>query len=66
MPHFFVEFRFHGYTKRYLRGLIREVAHKFRVKGALKHRPVPHMALFYGSSGMTDDRKVLVAVERVG
>ena len=66
MPHFFVEFRFHGYTKRYLRGSIREVAHKFRVKGTLKHRPVPHMALFYGSLGMTDGRKVLAAVERVG
>ncbi len=66
MPHFFVEFRFHGYPKRYLRGLIREVARKFRVKGAIKHRPVPHMALFYGCSGTTDSRKALAAVERVG
>ena len=66
MPHFLVEFRFHGYAKRYLRGLVREVAHKFRVKGAIKHRPVPHMALFYNSSGTADSRKVLAAVERVG
>jgi len=66
VPHFFVEFRFHGYPKRYLRGLIHEVAHEFRVKGAIKHRPVPHMALFYGYSGNTDAKKICAAVERVG
>lgn len=66
MPHFLVEFRFHGYAKRHLRELVREVARKFRVKGAIKHRPVPHMTLFYNSSGMADSRKVLAAVERVG
>jgi calcineurin-like phosphoesterase family protein/2'-5' RNA ligase len=66
MTGFFVEFRFHGYAKQYLRGLIREVARKFRVKGAIRHRPVPHMALFYGSPRKTDIRKVLAAVEKVG
>lgn len=66
MPHFFVEFRFHDYPKRYLKWLMREVARKFGVKGAIKHRPVPHMALFYGSPGKTDIRKVCAAVERVG
>ena len=64
MPQFFVEFRFHGDAKRQLRGLIREVARKFRVKGAIKYRPVPHMALFYGSSGTADIRKVFAAVEK--
>jgi calcineurin-like phosphoesterase family protein/2'-5' RNA ligase len=43
-----------------------EVARKFRVKGAVKHRPVPHMALFYGFPGKTDIRKVFAAVEKVG
>jgi calcineurin-like phosphoesterase family protein/2'-5' RNA ligase len=66
MTHFFVEFRFHGYAKRYLRGLVREVARKFRVKGAIKYRPVPHMTLFYSSSVTADIRKVLAAVEKVG
>jgi calcineurin-like phosphoesterase family protein len=66
VPHFLVEFRFHGCAKRYLKGLIREVAHKFRVKGAIKHRPVPHMALFYDCSGTTDIRRVCTAVEKVG
>jgi calcineurin-like phosphoesterase family protein len=66
MTGFFVEFRFHGYAKHYLKGLMHEVARKFGVKGAIKHRPVPHMALFYGSPGKTDIRKVLAAVEKVG
>ncbi len=65
MPHFFVEFRFHDYPKRYLKELMHEVARKFRVRGAIRHRPVPHMALFYGSRGRTDIRKVFAAVERV-
>jgi len=43
---YFIEFRFHGYPKHYLRGLINDVAHKFKVKGAIKYRPVPHMTLF--------------------
>lgn len=66
MTHFFIEFRFQGYTKHHLRELMREVARKFRVRGAVKERPVPHMALFYGSPGMTDIKKVCTAVEKVG
>lgn len=65
MPHFFVEFRFHGYAKRYLRGLIGEVAHKFRVKGAIKPRPVPHMRL-YGPFETNDIQKAFATIERVG
>jgi calcineurin-like phosphoesterase family protein len=66
MAGFFVEFRFHDEPKHYLKGLMHEVAQKFRVKGAIKQRPVPHMALFYGSPGKTDIRKVSAAVEKVG
>jgi 2'-5' RNA ligase len=66
VPHFFIEFRFQDHTKHYLRGLIREVAHKFRVRGAIRLRPVPHMALFYGGSGTTSIKRVCAAVERVG
>jgi calcineurin-like phosphoesterase family protein len=65
MTSFFVEFRFHGYAKHYLKELLREVARKFRVKGALKPRAVPHMTL-YGPSETNDIRKVFVAIERVG
>ena len=66
MPDFFVEFRFHGYAKRQLNGLIHEVARKFRVRGAIRYRPVPHMALFYGSLGTVDIRKLCAAVRKVG
>ena len=65
MPHFFVEFWFHGYPKRYLKSLIHEVARKFRVKGAIKPRPVPHMTL-YGPSETSNIQRVFAAIERVG
>lgn len=66
MPNFFVEFRFHGYAKHQLKGLIHEVAREFRIRGAIRYRPVPHMALFYGSQGMVDIRKLCAAVKKVG
>jgi len=65
MPNFFIEFRFQGHAKYQLRELIREIAHKFRVKGATTYRPVPHVALFYGGPGIVDIRKVCDAVEKV-
>lgn len=65
MNEFFIEFRFHGYAKRRLRGLVWEVARKFRVRGAIRERPVPHVALFYGTPGSVNIRKVLAAVEKV-
>jgi len=65
VPHFFVEFWFHGYPKHYLKSLIYEVAQEFRVKGAIKPRPVPHMTL-YGPSETNDIRKVFAAIERAG
>jgi len=62
---FYIGFRFHGYPKRYLKGLIHEVSRKFRVKRAIKERPVPHMTL-YGDSQTTNMSKVFDAIERVG
>jgi len=65
MANFFIEFRFHGYAQRHLKKLIREVATKFKVKGAIKERPVPHMALFYGALGIFDIKKVCNVVKKV-
>jgi 2'-5' RNA ligase len=62
---FFIEFRFHGYPKQYLKDLIREVFRKFKVKGAIKKRAVPHMTL-YGPSQTTDIYKVFAAIEKIG
>jgi len=64
MANFYIEFRFHRYPKDYLKGLINEIAHEFRVKGALKYRPVPHITL-YGPSQARSLDSVLSKVERV-
>ena len=64
MTDFFIEFRFHGYPKQYLRRLIRDVSRKFRVKGAIKYRPVPHMTL-YGPSKTTNMPRVFAAIKNV-
>ncbi len=61
---FYIEFRFHKYPKRYLKGLIKEVAHRFRVKGAIKYRPVPHMTL-YGPSQTVELQSVFSRIENV-
>lgn len=64
MHYFFVEFRFHRYPKDYLKNLIGEVASRFRVKGALKYRPVPHMTL-YGPSQAKSLDSVFSKIEKV-
>jgi len=61
---FYIEFRFHGYSKKYLKDLIEEVASRFGVKGALKYRPVPHMTL-YGPFQTTEFQSVFSKIEKV-
>ena len=39
MALFLIEFRLHGYAKEYTKGLIYDVAKKFRVKGVTRKRP---------------------------
>ena len=64
MNSFFVEFRFYGHPKHYLNGVMHKVARRFRVKGAISPRPVPHMTL-YGPSETKDIRRVFAALEKV-
>jgi 2'-5' RNA ligase len=64
LHYFFVEFRFHRYPKDYLKSLIGEVASRFRVRGALKYRPVPHMSL-YGPFQTKEFRDVFSRIEKV-
>ena len=65
MANFYIEFRMHGYAKAYVKRLIWSVAKKFRVKGVIRKRVVPHIGLY--GEGKTDDiQKVVSAVERVG
>ncbi|MEM3373588.1 MAG: 2'-5' RNA ligase family protein [Candidatus Woesearchaeota archaeon] len=46
MTLYLIEFRFHGYAKRYAKNIIYDVAKKFKVKGVTRKRAVPHMTLF--------------------
>lgn len=64
MKYFYVECRFHRYTKGYLKGLISEISREFRVTGALKYRPVPHMTL-YGPSQARSLTDVFSTIEKV-
>jgi len=46
MTHYLMEFRLHGYGKRYTKRLIYDVSKKFEVKGIKRKRAVPHITLF--------------------
>jgi len=65
MVHYLIEFRFHGYAKKYAKHLIHEVARKFRVKGVTRNRAVPHITLF-GPFTTRHERKMVSEVVNVG
>jgi len=54
-----------GEPKHMTRQLIYDINKKFRVRGAVKHRPVPHMSLF-GPFGCRSIREVIHATVEVG
>lgn len=62
---YLIEFRFHGYAKRYAKNLIYEVARKFNVKGVVRKRAVPHITL-YGPFQTNDGRKLVSEIISVG
>jgi len=64
MPHYLIEFRFHGYAKRYLKRQIFEVARRFYVRGVTRKRPVPHISLA-GPFETRDIKRVIRDVESV-
>ncbi len=65
MAGFLVEFRLHGYAKRYSKGLIYDVAKRFRVKGITRGRAVPHITL-YGPSETDNMKRVISTVSEIG
>jgi 2'-5' RNA ligase len=65
MAHYLIEFRLHGYAKKYAKRLICEVARKFRVKGVTRKRPVPHITLF-GPFTTRYEREMISEVEDIG
>jgi len=64
LNYYYIEYRFRGYPKRYLKSLIHEISKKFGVKGAIKSRPVPHITL-YGPFETNHSYTVFRAIERV-
>lgn len=65
MVHYLIEFRFHGYAKKYAKHLIHEVARKFRVEGVTRNRAVPHITLF-GPFTTRHEEKMVSEVVNVG
>jgi len=65
MAHYLIEFRLHGYAKKYSKTLICEDARKFRVSGVTRKRPVPHITLF-GPFTTRYERSMISEVEDVG
>ena len=61
MNSFYIDFRFHGYSKHYLNDLRIEVSRKFRVEG---EHGIPHMTL-YGPFTTTEFRGVFSRIEKV-
>ncbi len=65
MTHYLIEFRFHGYARRYLKRLIFEVARRFHVRGVTRKRPLPHITLA-GPFETREIERVIRDVESVG
>lgn len=65
MANFLIEFRMQGYAKEYAKDIVYSVANKFRVKGVVGRKVVPHISL-YGPGKIDDIGKVVSAVKRVG
>jgi len=64
MAYYLIEFRFHGYAKRYAKRLIYNVSKKFRVKGVTRKRVVPHITL-YGPFTTKNYKMIATRVEKV-
>jgi len=65
MTHYLIEIRLHGIAKRFTRNLIWDIAKRFRVKGAIKSRPVPHITLA-GPFTTNNVGEILKQIEIIG
>lgn len=55
---YLIEFRFHGYAKKYSRRVIGQVARRFKVRGVTHKKVVPHISLF-GPFTTKDEKKMV-------
>jgi len=65
--HFYIQSRLSGYAKHYAREFIYYIAKKYKVKGRIEARPVPHIGLYGEKETYTDNiEKVKQIVEAIG
>lgn len=64
MKHYLIEFRFHGYARKYAKRLSFDVAKKFRVRGVTRKKVVPHITMF-GPFTTRNERKMISEVANV-
>jgi 2'-5' RNA ligase len=65
--HFYIQSRLAGYAKHYARELIYDIAQKYKVKGRIEERPVPHISLYGGKETYTENiNEVMQIVEAIG
>ena len=58
MTNYLIEFRFHGYARKYAKRVIYDVGKKFRVKGVTRRKVVPHISMF-GSFTTRNEKKMV-------
>lgn len=64
MKHYLIEFRFHGYARKYAKRLAFDVAKKFKVRGVTRKKVVPHITMF-GPFTTRNERKMISEVANV-
>ncbi len=62
---YFIEIRLMGEPKNIVKKLIYDIYHKFRVRGVVKSRPVPHMTLF-GPFNCKSIKNVINVIKELG
>lgn len=62
---YLIEIRLMGETKHITKKLIYDIYHKFRVKGQIRKRPVPHVTLF-GPFNTRNMREVIHSIGKIG
>lgn len=61
---YLIEFRFHGYAKKYLKNLIFDVSNRFKVRGVTRKHVVPHITL-YGPFNINNESEMISRVTSI-
>ena len=61
---YLLEFRLHGYAKKYTKNLIYEVSRKFKARGVTRKRAVPHITL-YGPFTTKNQNAVISKIAKI-